>query len=197
MGTTGRSTQRTLPGPSGPALPPFPVPSFGEVSQALQDKGSGQAGTRVGSRTPQFGVEQRPPRFPSVFLASPGSRGHSRGLTRFEKTCLRFGREAGWGLSTPFLLLLSQGIKFPSQQLRGKAESRKPPLNVSQVVPQRTCAWFSARNPTGHSWAGRGVRTSGLSRKEGVSTQVSGLKMNQNAPGADWDAHINQVHGRL
>lgn len=96
----------------------------------------------------------------SVFLAVAvvagprlsGSRGRSRGLTRFYKTCLRFGGEAGWGLSTPFLLLLSQEIKFQSQQFRGKGLESKSPLKVLKLhLKKYTCVVFLYATVSSHS----------------------------------------------
>lgn len=130
VGTEGGSSQRTRHVISGPAISSCPKHRFREWIQ------QGTVGQRRGwwagpapllaLRLYDLTWSMQPPRLPSrleclsghgLWLA-PGSRGHSRGLTRVQKACLRFGTEAGWGLSTPFLLLLSQGIKFQSQQLR-------------------------------------------------------------------------------
>lgn len=130
--------------------------------------------THVGSRTLPFGPEHAATLIPSQAQVSfwprplrlaPGSCGHSRDLTRVQKACLRFGREAGWGLSTPFLLLFSQGIKFQSQQLRGKGLESKLPLKVSSVVPKSTCVWFSVCNLAQPFPASQSVRT--LAQLEG------------------------------
>lgn len=82
---------------------------------------------------------------------------------------LEVGREAGWGLSTAFLLLFSQGIKFQSQQLRGKGLESKLPLKTSSVVPESVCVVLCM-----HPCATIACKLMGEHRNSAVGMHLSG-----------------------